>query len=564
MFTRFARRSVQLNSTSLRYSIYGKYAASRNITISKELHTQNTNYQLSQVETFKYLDIDDKFNISVKNVGKKSDCVITTIGDSCLGRSTLLNILLQYFGYNSAFTVRTDTFQVCTKGIDMAVIRYDDKIFTLRDCEGLTHCSSHYSMDKLVKLSYITSDILIWNLQIRTIQDQHNTKLITDLLEFINNHQKLLMIPGAVKPVLIIVGRDEASFITNKGGSLHDQLENHGILKPLQELFMDIITVSLPMPSTEDMTHIEKNTFVSDNDYESAFKSAIIDCIFKLFKQPSEKKIIDDIMKKGIEQSNLNVSNNQNAPLDWWVSKMNHDGGIWKELPLVNDRGLDISAFPILTMIGSPQIGKSLVCDAMLQYYGWKSIFSKSCKREQQIQVVNIPLDGRYITLREYTIDDANNTRNIFEKYKYGTNVLIWNQKETTFDHFENCISRLFADNKTETNEQDYYLIILGRDDTGSLEGYLTQKMLPKIEDNHVYFKKIDVFTLPVPSQKDKDTVQSNQFYTSRYTSHFKNELDKFLQHLDILCDVANFQNAPKTSSIKEDVENDTIVCSFK
>eukprot|EP01084_Bolivina_argentea_P009164 17136_1 len=254
---------------------YGERILTEIKSISDDKYVPFNKLSNTELLKFAYFGTDNK--LILHNAGKESHCVLSIIGASDIGKSTFANCMMQYNGYRSSFLVRSNPSDAKTIGIDMVIFRNEfDQIITIRDCQGLTHVLEHKQQINLLTISYFTSDVLIWNVDIKSLHSREFGELITSFLDNDSLYDNTIIPKHLEKPLLFVLIRDEGGFYCLP----QDYVKENSPLKKCTLLFSDIITLTLPQPSVDDVRSIRENIFM--DKYKSTFKEKCVENMIEI------------------------------------------------------------------------------------------------------------------------------------------------------------------------------------------------------------------------------------------------------------------------------------------
>ena len=229
----------------------------------------------------------------------KDSYVISIIGDARKGKSTFLNIIINFLTNKNKkyFNTSSDIYH-CTIGIDYIELIFNDINYIFIDCQGLNYENASHDYQYLLFL-YSISNIFIYN--DKNIINNNIFSTLQPMALFLN------MINNNNKPILFFriadydLSGDPMELLNNLFLLRNDQYDN--LRESIRLLFSEI-----KINTTEVMTKNEKN-LVNDNNYDDMLLIEnnfviIIEEIYNLLKLLPKKNINLELLVKNINNNN--------------------------------------------------------------------------------------------------------------------------------------------------------------------------------------------------------------------------------------------------------------------
>jgi hypothetical protein len=228
---------------------------------------------------------------NLKNIN--NSYVITICGDARKGKSTFLNLIINYLTKeNKEYFKISSSITHCTIGIDYYTLELNNKKYIFIDCQGLNFENSSNDV-KLLLFLYTISNIFIYN--DKNIINNNIFSTLQPMAMFINIFNSI-----DNKPILYFriadyeLDGDPVVLLNNLFEKRNDQYDN--VRESIQKLFT-IITIY----TTDPITTVEK-IYIKDKNYNLLINNflVIIDNLFELIHNQICKNInlellIDDI-----------------------------------------------------------------------------------------------------------------------------------------------------------------------------------------------------------------------------------------------------------------------------
>lgn len=232
--------------------------------------------------------------------------VITMMGKARTGKSTFLNLLINYLqGDTKGIFQSNQSIEHCTHGVNM----FQTRNMTLMDCQGLEYQDSHNDVD-LSLFAYMVSNVMIFNC---SAIDNSTLKSMEAIVSFANRIKSI-----SSKPTLIFRVRDygldaPVKEMLEKTMMPHDD-QYQTIRDGLKHLFDPIVAVSTLHLDRTELKQLNQEQYTEflqqDNGYEACFDTImtnISDATQHLTKQYLIS-VVQNIQNKSIDAKQLDVS----------------------------------------------------------------------------------------------------------------------------------------------------------------------------------------------------------------------------------------------------------------
>lgn len=240
------------------------------------------------------------------NLMKYDKKVITMMGKARTGKSTFLNLLINYLqGDTKGIFQSNQSIEHCTRGVNV----FQTRNMTLMDCQGLEYQDSHNDVD-LSLFAYMVSNVMIFNC---SAIDNSTLKSMEPIVSFVNRIKSI-----SSKPTLIFRVRDyglDAHVTQMLEKTMMTQNDQYQTIRDgLKHLFDPIVAVStlhLDRTEVKQLNQEQYTEFLQqDNGYETCFDTImtnISDANQHLTKQYLIN-IVKNIQNKSIDAKQLDVS----------------------------------------------------------------------------------------------------------------------------------------------------------------------------------------------------------------------------------------------------------------
>ena len=248
----------------------------------------------------KLLNIQDNKLVLNDLINIKDSYVISIVGDARKGKSSFLNIMLNFLTNKNKkyFNTSSDIYH-CTIGIDYVQLIFNDVNYIFIDCQGLNYENASHDYQYLLFL-YSISNIFIYNDKNIINNNIFSTLQPMSLfLNMINNNNDN-------KPILFFriadydLSGDSNELLNNLFLLRHDQYDN--LRESIRLLFSEI-----KINTTEVMTKNEKK-MINENKYDDMLLVEnnfiiVIEEIYNLLKLQSKKNINLELLVENINDN---------------------------------------------------------------------------------------------------------------------------------------------------------------------------------------------------------------------------------------------------------------------
>jgi hypothetical protein len=234
--------------------------------------------------------------------------VITMMGKARTGKSTFLNLLVNYLSDDAqAIFESNQSIEHCTHGVNV----FQTRNMTLLDCQGLEYQDSHNDVD-LSLFAYMVSNVMIFNC---SAIDNSTLKSMEPIVSFAN---RVGCTRVSSKPTLVFRVRDygldaPVEQMLHKTMLPHDD-QYQTIRDGLTHLFDPIIAVSTLHLDRTELGQLKQQQYTEflqqDNGYEACFDTImtnISDASQHVTRQYLAG-VVETIQHKSIDSKQLDVS----------------------------------------------------------------------------------------------------------------------------------------------------------------------------------------------------------------------------------------------------------------
>ena len=234
--------------------------------------------------------------------------VITMMGKARTGKSTFLNLLVNYLSDDTrAIFESNQSIEHCTHGVNV----FQTRNMTLMDCQGLEYQDSHNDVD-LSLFAYMVSNVMIFNC---SAIDNSTLKSMEPIVSFAN---RIGGTAASSKPTLVFRVRDygldaPAEQMLHKTMQPHDD-QYQTIRDGLHHLFDPIIAVATLHLDRTELGQLKQHQYTEflqqDNGYEACFDTIMtnISDAGQHVTRQYLAGVVETIQHKSIDAKQLDVS----------------------------------------------------------------------------------------------------------------------------------------------------------------------------------------------------------------------------------------------------------------
>ena len=234
--------------------------------------------------------------------------VITMMGKARTGKSTFLNLLVNYLSDDTRPIFESNqSIEHCTHGVNV----FQTRNMTLMDCQGLEYQDSHNDVD-LSLFAYMVSNVMIFNC---SAIDNSTLKSMEPIVSFAN---RIGGTAASSKPTLVFRVRDygldaPVEQMLRKTMQPHDD-QYQTIRDGLHHLFDPIIAVSTLHLDRTELGQLKQHQYTEflqqDNGYEACFDTIMtnISDAGQHVTRQYLAGVVETIQHKSIDAKQLDVS----------------------------------------------------------------------------------------------------------------------------------------------------------------------------------------------------------------------------------------------------------------